>query len=133
MKIVIFLASSNATGSSSFLESLEIQAVGVAIVLVALGLLALLVAITERLLQQSQKKARQDIQVTPSPGLEAPSNSAQVSSQVPEEVWAVIAASIFHTMGSTHRVLHVEPVSNIQLQAWSVEGRRQIFQSHKLR
>ena len=62
---------------------------------------------------------------------EAPA-AAEESSTLTPEIVAVISAAIITTVGSNHRIVSVAPIGQEKL-AWSLEGRRQVFQSHKLR
>jgi len=55
---------------------------------------------------------------------------------VPPEIVAVIAAAIAVTLGGrAHRVVSVQPVqpSSPYMNIWAVEGRTEIFHSHRLR
>jgi hypothetical protein len=56
------------------------------------------------------------------------------------ELRAVIAAAVYVTMGSSARIASVEPAQRLttvnvdpQMFAWSLEGRRQIHDGHKVR
>jgi hypothetical protein len=51
-----------------------------------------------------------------------------VSSEVPVEIFAAIAAAVAVTLGAKARVAAIS--SRLQ---WSMEGRRQIYSSHKVR
>jgi hypothetical protein len=51
---------------------------------------------------------------------------------IPDEIVAVIAASVVATVGGAHRIVALQPVSP-EARAWSLEGRRQVFQSHQFR
>ncbi|HVU32387.1 MAG TPA: OadG family protein [Opitutaceae bacterium] len=70
----------------------------------------------------------------PTPVTAAP---APVDGTAPPEVLAVIAASVAVTLGARARVAAVIPIKTTppleQLQPWSVEGRRQIYSSHRIR
>ena len=60
------------------------------------------------------------------------------SDAIPGEIVAVIAAAVDTVMHGPHRILSITPVGGGQSHAqtsmaWSAEGRRQIFQSHKVR
>ncbi|GAB4174628.1 MAG: hypothetical protein Fur0032_14340 [Terrimicrobiaceae bacterium] len=46
------------------------------------------------------------------------------------EIHAVIAAAVFSTVGSNTRIVSVSPTSNL---IWSREGRRAVFDSHRVR
>lgn len=63
----------------------------------------------------------------PSPAPPATENEEQI----PEHIVAVIAASVLATLGRGHRVVAVQPAPDGQV--WSLEGRRQVFQSHQIR
>jgi hypothetical protein len=58
------------------------------------------------------------------------------SGAVAPEIVAVIAAAVAVTLGGrAHRVMSVQPVqpSSPYINVWAVEGRTEIFHSHKLR
>jgi hypothetical protein len=57
---------------------------------------------------------------------------SEISGTVPDEIAAVIAAAIHATFGSRARVAAVSPAQH-EDRVWSLEGRRQIFHSHKIR
>ena len=74
---------------------------------------------------------------------EAPSKSAVIppaaaaadagaSDAVPDEIATVIAAAVHVAFGSRARIAAVTPVQS-EDRVWSLEGRRQIFHSHKIR
>jgi hypothetical protein len=71
-----------------------------------------------------------------SPAAQAPA-PAIADRGIPGEIRAVIAAAVDAVMSGPHRILAISPVGSQdagQLSlAWSVEGRRQIFQSHRVR
>ncbi len=58
---------------------------------------------------------------------------------VAPEVLAVIAAAVDSVISERHRIVSIRPAGEsetagkLYLQAWSVEGRRQHFESHKIR
>ncbi|GAB4174641.1 MAG: hypothetical protein Fur0032_14360 [Terrimicrobiaceae bacterium] len=123
------LAADAVNGHPTFLHTLSYQTVGIAIVMTSLGGLAIIVSAVAAMLTPSGVKAGAKSPDS-KPANVPPSGSGD---QISEEMHAVIAAAVHVALGSTHRILHVEPVRNVQLQAWSVEGRRQIFHSHILR
>lgn len=61
--------------------------------------------------------------------------SASGQPKVESEVVAVIAAAISAILGQPYKLLSVEPVPAAapHLNVWALEGRTQIFQSHKIR
>ncbi len=64
--------------------------------------------------------------------LGSPKEGTSISSprEIPPQVRAAIAAAIFATLGSRHRVVAISPVPSL---IWSREGRRQVFDSHRFR
>jgi len=63
---------------------------------------------------------------------------AAASSEVTAEVFAVIAAAVAVTLGAKARVTAInlssaELGAESSIQQWSLEGRRQIYSSHKVR
>ena len=118
----------------SFLENLRFQTVGFIIVLVALGLLTLvLISIGGLFKKWEGQKAASAAGATPEKSL------ALRQEEDPHELLAVIAAAVYSAIGDSHRIVSVRPVINgkiigeLYLQAWSMEGRRQHFASHKIR
>jgi Na+-transporting methylmalonyl-CoA/oxaloacetate decarboxylase gamma subunit len=117
----------------SFLENLRFQTVGFAIVLVALGLLALVLGLIGWFFKK--REAQKAVSAA------AISQKSPVLSKEedPHELLAVIAAAVYSAIGESHRIVSIRPVINgkiigeLYLQAWSMEGRRQHFASHKIR
>ena len=62
----------------------------------------------------------------------SPANEVHKSAprEIPPRVRAAIAAAIFATQGSHHRIVAISPAQSL---IWSREGRRQVFESHRLR
>lgn len=48
------------------------------------------------------------------------------------EIVAAITAAVVCSVGADHRIVSLVPVTQEKM-AWSLEGRRQVFQSHKVR
>ncbi len=118
----------------SFLENLRFQTVGFIIVLVALGLLTLvLISIGGLFKKWEAQKAASAAGTTPENSL------ALRQEEDTHELLAVIAAAVYSAIGESHRIVSIRPVINgkiigeLYLQAWSMEGRRQHFASHKIR
>jgi hypothetical protein len=59
-------------------------------------------------------------------------HNAMPSGVVPPEVVAIISAAIHTTLKGRHRIISVGQICPNR-QAWSAEGRRQVFSSHKVR
>ena len=115
----------------TLLEDIAYQSVGVVIVVGSLGFLAIMISLLGRILRESPK--------TPcaASGATAGSASGQQSSvgenEIPPEVRAAIVAAVYATLGQQNRILDIKPVFHPQQAAWSMEGRRQIFLSHRVR
>jgi hypothetical protein len=75
-------------------------------------------------------------QVTAAPAASAIPAAAS-SNDIPNEIVAVIAAAVDTVMNGPHRILSITPTAGDGFSqsstAWSAEGRRQIFQSHRVR
>jgi cytoskeletal protein RodZ len=67
-----------------------------------------------------------------------PTTSPSASAETPVEIFAAIAAAVAVTLGAKARVAAInaaptEPVTESSRLQWSMEGRRQIYSSHKVR
>lgn len=118
------LLATQASDRTDLLTNGSYQVAGLVVVMLSLGLMAVLVEILGRLL-----RARPRTQ--PAPSVSA--TGAAEAAGVPPETLAAIAAAVAVTVKSPHRIVKIQPSSRAWLQAWSLEGRRQIFQSHTLR
>ncbi len=107
-----------AAGRPPFLENLSYQFAGMAVVLLALGMICTAVALLGRMLQAAGRRP-------------APAPTAAPAA-LDERVVAAIAAAVAHVVRQPHRVVAVRPDTDVQ-HAWSAEGRRAIYQSHKVR
>ncbi len=111
-------------------DNLRFQTTGILVVFFALGSLALVVALSGRLFVALEKR-QAAAKAVPSPDLRA----APPGEGVPPEISAVIAAAVAVALAGRPfavRRVHLVQASE-QLRAWSVEGRRQIYASHKVR
>ncbi|HHT9137171.1 MAG TPA: OadG family protein [Candidatus Wunengus sp. YC60] len=131
-KILIFASMSP---HSSLLETLRFQTVGFILVIAALSLIALILISMGYFFKNSvSRKPAAVAGVTPR---EKPSDTAREDD--PEVILAVIAAAVDSVISNSHRIVSIRPVDagqasgNLYLQAWSIEGRRQHFASHKIR
>lgn len=57
-------------------------------------------------------------------------SSSPIEGEVPPQIRAAIAAAIFVTLGHNHRIVTISPTQSL---LWSREGRRQVFDSHRVR
>ncbi len=125
MSLLLSVAVASVSGQPDILGNLKYQTVGVAIVMLSLCGLAVFVWLIARLLALFQCSR------------EAVSTRKPLAvgdgEEIPMEVRAVISAAVHVALRSPHRILEMHPVRNPQIQAWSLEGRREIFQSHTFR
>ena len=115
-------------------ENLRFQTVGFIIVMVILGLIALVMSLVGWLFRNAGGK-----KPATGAGTALERSLAVIQEEVPHEMVAVIAAAVYSTVEEAHRIVSIRPViegktvEDLYLQAWSVEGRRQHFASHKIR
>jgi len=133
MNSLLPLATESIAGHLQFLANLRYQTVGVMIVMTSLCGLAVLVALVAKGISFFPTTKKSLAPEAPKAPVPPATPAAALADGIPAEIRAVIAAAIHVSLKSPHRILHVEPVQNPQLHAWSVEGRRQIFQSHTFR
>jgi hypothetical protein len=104
------------------------QAVGLLIMLGALVYLWLTVNRLSRTLRLLEQRAAHPVPVPPAPSaLATPPADA-----IEEGVVAAIAAAVALVVRRPHRIVAVHPDAEAQ-HAWSAEGRREIYHSHKVR
>lgn len=131
-KIWIF---ANLQANPSLLEILRFQAVGLVIVLSALGLIALSLHFIGRLFEKFENQKQSS--ATDRNSLEKSTNFSQEEDL--NLLVAIIASAVDATMDNSHRIVTIKPVvdskaaNELYLQAWSMEGRREHFASHKIR
>ncbi|MFT3782669.1 MAG: OadG family protein [Nibricoccus sp.] len=115
-------------GSSS---SLSIQTILLAVIAVALVAVAFGLAKLSRRVKTVEATATRPPFAPPMPATPSPVAPA-VNGKIPPQVVAAISAAVHLSIGSNHRILAVgQPCPHRQ--AWSLEGRRQVFSSHKVR
>lgn len=112
-------------------ESLRFQFVGFMIVMLVLSTLWLLIQCVGAIFQKTASRVKAIPSKKSAPAM---SNAGST----PPEVVAAIAAAVHVVVGASHRIVSVRPVvvatqSALNINAWSVEGRRQIFSSHSFR
>lgn len=79
-----------------------------------------------------KRSARRAVKPAPVATETAGTTPAPVETGLPLEVVAAIAAAVHFTFGRNARVRGVIPISS-QTVDWAREGRRQIFESHRVR
>lgn len=104
------------------------QAVGLLIMLGALVYLWLTVNRLNRTLRLLEQRTAHPVSASPAPSaLATPPADA-----IEEGVVAAIAAAVALVVRRPHRIVAVHPDAEAQ-HAWSAEGRREIYHSHKVR
>lgn len=116
--------------------TISVQTAVLCIVVVVLALVVKELAVTRRRVAALEEQlAKAD--TPPASPLNAPAAAAPVSSPnantIDPEVVAAISAAVHLTYGSRHRILSITAPPPEHVQAWSTEGRRQVFQSHRVR
>lgn len=102
------------------------QTVGMLIMLGALGYLWLMVIRLSRTVRILEQRA-----LAPAPANPAPPVTSAADA-LDEGVVAAIAAAVALVIRVPHRIVAVHPDYGAQ-HAWSAEGRREIYHSHKIR
>lgn len=132
----------------SLVQDLIYQSVGMMIVLGALLLIFLLLTLTGRWFHALEQRpaplpagaspsASSSAAAPASPiptanGPDSPHSTATDPPVTPEE-FAAIAAAVHSTLGPDYHITSIQTQMSPELAAWAVEGRRQIFLSHKVR
>ncbi len=109
------------------LSDVSYQAAGMLVVMAALCTLAIAVSLAGRALR-SPASSRD----CPPPQDLQPSHPANAG-EIPDEIRTIIAAAVAATLDQPHHIVNIRAEESIWLQAWSAEGRREIFQSHQFR
>lgn len=123
------------------IESLSYQAVGLIVVFSALSSIWLLMEVLGMVFRAVERgRARAEtmpVRVPPAAPEEPAPAALGVAGAIPPEVVAVITAAAYTSMQAGEHIVAIQPVGreqeNIQLMAWSSEGRRQIFATRKVR
>lgn len=111
-------------------QSLSYQLAGVIIVLASLALLAVAVVLAGYVLRKTSEGTR----VKPESKSQKTADGAQSpQEEIPAEIRVVIAAAVVAALDRSCHIVEITRATDVRLQAWSLEGRRQIFSSHHLR
>jgi Na+-transporting methylmalonyl-CoA/oxaloacetate decarboxylase gamma subunit len=97
--------------------------------LILLGALAYLWLVVNRLSRTVQTLGQRVSPPAPTPAAPPMTSAAETPD---EGVIAAIAAAVAIVLRAPHRIVAVQPDSGAQ-HAWSAEGRREIYLSHKIR
>lgn len=106
---------------SSWWEKIGYQVNGLAVVFVALGLIWGVMEVIGFFFQLAARRAARVMPVAPTP----------VGEGLPVATVAAITAAVHATMGTAIQIRAIA-IANPDAQ-WAREGRREVFQSHKLR
>ena len=125
------------TEKPALLDAISYQAVGLIVVFTALGLIWGLMELMGWIFRTAERRATTRI---PEPMMaEQPALLIEpMTHAVSPQVLAVITAAVHECLQAGERIVSIMPVAHlpqadVNLLAWSSEGRRQIFASHKLR
>ncbi len=119
-------------------DAIQYQLVGLIVVFTALcsiWLILELMGVVFRFLERQRKAREAAALVSAVPDLETTS----VDDNIGPEVVAVISAAVYASLEAGAHIVSIMPIDrtapprDLQLMAWSSEGRRQIFASHKIR
>lgn len=117
------------------LEAISYQVVGLIVVFTALGSIWLLMEGMGMVFREVERRKQLKLSLAIQPELRA---ASKAPSGIAPELIAVITAAAHASLQAGEHIISIVPVErdsdrNIQLLAWSSEGRRQHFGSHKVR
>lgn len=120
------------------LDSLSYQLVGLIVVFTALGSIWILMEAMGYLFRGIERRGQQRLVAAALAAPAAPLVPSRTPSGIAPEVIAVITAAAHASLQAGEHIIAIVPLEragdhNIQLLAWSSEGRRQHFGSHKVR
>ena len=111
---------------------MNLQTVGMLILLGVLVYLWLVVQRLGRTVRQLKQRAAPSGSTPPPPAPAVPTPSAPVVETPDAGVIAAIAAAVAVMVRRPYRIVTIQPDTGAQL-AWSAEGRRAIYLSHRVR
>ncbi len=121
--------------SPGLFDAITYQVIGLLVVFTALGSIWLMMELMGLIFRSVEQRAAQKAELArpPVPVAAAPA----VDEAIGADLIAVITAAAYSAMQAGDHIVAIHPVGhgheNIQLLAWSSEGRRHIFASHKVR
>lgn len=120
----------------SLSQDLAYQAVGVITVIGSLAIIAIVLTILGKFLQKPPAKPATKPETAGVGKVDAPataSSQAAEAEAVPWQIHVAIVAAVHTVLGPRAKILEIHQHGESSRQLWSMEGRRQIFQSHKIR
>jgi Na+-transporting methylmalonyl-CoA/oxaloacetate decarboxylase gamma subunit len=133
--LVLPVAAIGADERMTLMQDVGYQAVGVLIVIGALSFIAIVLTLMGKAFVNSEARATTSkAAVASALAAESPTLPVEnkASGEPDAELRAAIVAAVYYTVGSHARVLDIQS-AHPELAAWSMEGRRQIFLSHRVR
>jgi hypothetical protein len=126
------------TDKPALLDSISYQLVGLIVVFSALGSIWGLMELMGWVFRTVARQTEERVLAQRSLSAEEPTAGDLVPSGVSPELLAVITAAAHELMQAGEHIVSIVPdreanVADVNLLAWSNEGRRQLFASHKLR
>lgn len=115
------------TATISFVEDLIIMVEGFTIVMLTLTLLFAVMVVIGRFFMAYERRGQAG--EAGKAGMVADGTTGVPS----PEVCAVVAAAVHVALGSPHRVVQITSPGFASANVWGVEGRREIFSSHRVR
>lgn len=113
---------------SSLVEVAVLALSGFILVIGTLALLWLITGLIGRYFKAAEQRRRgEGPQMTQSAVQSSAEGFPDLGSD--RELAVIIAAAVAQTIGQPHRIVSIRPQSS----AWSIEGRRSIFESHRIR
>lgn len=116
----------------SFWENFHFKLTGLFVVLATLGLIALILSAMGWFFKTFGDRGKHKASKMIPDALITP------VSEIDPEIVAVITAAVYSEIRDSHRIISIRPavsqtLADIYRQVWSLEGRRQLFDSHKVR
>lgn len=112
-------------------QDLSYQSVGMAIVLLALGAIALVLFLLGKVFQSTVPAKKAPAAPPARAATSSAPETAPAAAGVSPETFAIIAAAVYLELPGMSRIVEIRQSPTAQV--WSMEGRRQIFQSHRVR
>ncbi|MFH1500175.1 MAG: OadG family transporter subunit [Verrucomicrobiota bacterium] len=107
-------------------QTISFQLSGLVVVFLVLGSIWFLLEILGKIFVARAKAAAKPAAPAPAP---VPAGPAAADDHIAPEIVALIAAAVHLTVGAGHRIVAIAPLNP----HWALEGRRQIFASHRPR